>query len=322
MISLFISRLSRAQDAEYDSLLSVYMRLDSIWLSEIENDSLSIFAIIDSMAAYKVRSQFTLRSSYNSQVYNSGRTYDIDQYGWSNGISYYHKSGIYLDLSGQYYSGIDPKYNATSLSIGYSDFITPKFGYGFNLSHAFYHELEESTVINNTLNNNIGISSYYSTKHLTLGLDYTYSFGSEGTTAHRVVPSLMITPSFSAKGFFKRFKFNPLVFATFGSETLYTEQYNNLVARNIIRKIGKERFLRNFQDEDKRLLNLIYDTETSNYFGPLNIEISLPLRYNHKNFSTTLSYNINLPIAIPEESLDDTINGYLGLSLYYRFSGK
>ena len=314
------SRISYAQDSEYDSLLAVYLKLDSIWLAEIESDSLNIFSLLDSLTSTPQQSQLVIRSSYNSQVYNAGRDYGIDQYTIGSGLSYYHKSGLYADISGQYYSEISPHYNATNVTIGYSNFLSSKLAYNLSLGHTFYHELDENTSFNNTLNNNLGLGAFYYSKHLTFGLDYTYSFGSEGISAHRLVPSLIIAPKMNTRGVLSKFKFNPIIYATIGSETIYTEQYNNLVIRNIINKFGREAFFRALRNENEDLLNLILETSESDYFGPLNLQFTFPLKYTHKNFSAILSYNLNLPNALPDETLEERVNGYFGLSVYYLFN--
>ncbi len=308
-----------AQDSEYDSLLEVYLKLDSVWLAEIERDSLNIFSLLDSLVAIQQPSQLVVRTNYNSQVFNAGRSYGIDQYAFNSGISYYHRSGVYADISGQYYSGISPHYNATSVTLGYSNFFSNKWGYNLSASHSFYHELEESTSLNNTLKNSLGMSTFYYTKYITLGLDYIYSFGSENTDAHRLVPSLTIKPKLKAKGLLKRFKINPMLYMTFGTQTLYTEQYNNLVVRNIIQEIGLRAFLIAYRNNNPTLLDLIYEVDESSQFGPLNLQVTIPVQYTYKKFTASISYNINMPITLPSEILEEDKSSYVGVSVYYVF---
>ncbi len=322
LILFFSSRFSHAQDSEYDSLLEVYLKLDSVWLAEIERDSLSIFSLIDSIVSNQPKSQIALRTSYNSKVFNIGRDYGIDQYSITNGVSYYHKSGLYADLSGYYYSGISPHYNATAITLGYSSFISPKWGYNLNVSRTFFDQLDESASFNNTLNYNLGVSTFYYSKYLTVGLDYIYSFGSEEVNAHRIVPSLTFTPHLKTKGFLKRIKFNPILYATYGTETLYSEQYNNIIVRNLIKKIGHRNFMRAYRRGNDELFNLIYDIKVSDYFGLLNVQMTFPIQYHHKKFTGTLSYNVNVPVTIPGEELDSQVNGYFGISLYYLFNHR
>ena len=99
---------------------------DSLVLSQVEDvlsfeDSLSIFSLIDSLlqnAEIEV-SQFGVRLAYNSNVLSAGRTLGIENFGLSPGLSYYHKSGFYGDLSGFWSKDFDPKYYLTIASVGY-----------------------------------------------------------------------------------------------------------------------------------------------------------------------------------------------------------
>src|SRR5689334_14305498 len=66
------------------------------------SDSLDIFNLIDSLLTMEENaphSQLAVRLAYNSNVFYAGRTLGIDQFGLSPGISYYHKSGLYADVS-------------------------------------------------------------------------------------------------------------------------------------------------------------------------------------------------------------------------------
>ena len=98
---------------------------DSVVLSQVEDilsfeDSLSIFTLIDSLLqnAEVESSQFGIRLAYNSNVLSAGRTLGIENFGLSSGLSYYHKSGFYGDLSGFWSKDFDPKYYLTIASVG------------------------------------------------------------------------------------------------------------------------------------------------------------------------------------------------------------
>ncbi|MEQ8425859.1 MAG: hypothetical protein RIA63_14170, partial [Cyclobacteriaceae bacterium] len=106
--------------SQSDSLLT------NIELSELDSilsleDSLSIFNLIDSLIQLETssKSQIAVRVGYNSNAASSGRTLGISQFGLSPGVSYYHKSGAYLDASGYWSTEYDPSYYLTILSAGY-----------------------------------------------------------------------------------------------------------------------------------------------------------------------------------------------------------
>src|SRR5690349_679100 len=103
----------QAQDA--DSLLQT-LPGDSVLTF---SDSLNIFNLIDSLISLEgniIHSQLAVRLAYNSNVLYTGRTLGIDQFGLSPGVSYYHKSGLYADVSCFWSKDFDPKYYLTILS--------------------------------------------------------------------------------------------------------------------------------------------------------------------------------------------------------------
>ena len=55
-------------------------------------------------------SQLAVRLSYNSNVLSAGRTLGIENFGLAPGLSYYHKSGLYADVSGYWSKDFDPSY--------------------------------------------------------------------------------------------------------------------------------------------------------------------------------------------------------------------
>src|SRR5688572_31714787 len=89
------------------SFVVLYAQDDTSLLSDVETDltfedSLSIFSLIDSLLQQGdlEASQLAVRLSYNSNVLSTGRTLGINNFGLAPGVSYYHKSGLYADLSG------------------------------------------------------------------------------------------------------------------------------------------------------------------------------------------------------------------------------
>src|SRR5688572_14430118 len=116
------------------STLSMAQDADSVLLSQVETDltfedSLSIFQLIDSllMQGDLDASQLAVRLSYNSNVMSTGRTLGIENFGLSPGISYYHKSGLYADVSGFWSKDFEPSYYLTVASLGYMRDFTKHF---------------------------------------------------------------------------------------------------------------------------------------------------------------------------------------------------
>lgn len=300
-----------------------------MWLSEIKNDSLSFFSLLDSLLLFEPQSQLAIRANYNSKIFSSGRDYGISQYGIIGGVSYYHKSGAYADISGQYYSGIEPNFNATNITLGYSSFANLKWSYVVNYSHTFYKQLEDELSIENALNNTIGVSTCYSLKYLMIGVDYQYYFGTENIDGHRITPNLLISPKVKTKGFLNHFKVNPSIYFAFGTETLYQSQYaylrpgeiedDQLTLLRIRYRRAEDPRVKDYlrQQIHQRIAELTYTETSTNVFGLLNMLVTLPLQYSTKNFTASINYNINMPFALPGEELDEKTSGYFSLSMLY-----
>ncbi|HPW63921.1 MAG TPA: hypothetical protein PLJ13_16615, partial [Cyclobacteriaceae bacterium] len=105
LIGIFLSSvcLTSARGQQTDSALlysdPYIAELDSL----LEKDSLQIFSLIDSLINLPVpafRSQLVARLGYNSNVVSASRTLGFNQFGLAPGIAYYHKSGLYTDVTG------------------------------------------------------------------------------------------------------------------------------------------------------------------------------------------------------------------------------
>ena len=154
---------------------------------EAEMDSLSIFNLIESVLSMESdpKSELNVHFGFTSSVTTAGRDYDINQQGISPGLSYYHKSGIYADVSGYWNSDIEPNYNPTVFSLGYLNALNEKWSYSFDYERWFFNPKDSSE---NPLTNSLGTSLNYDFKIATLGVDYSFLFGNE--TAHRIIGNL------------------------------------------------------------------------------------------------------------------------------------
>src|SRR5688572_14102284 len=126
---------------------------DSLLLSQTETelsfgDSLSIFYMIDSLLQQGDlnTSQLALRVSYNSNVLSTGRTLGIENFGLSPGVSYYHKSGLFADVSGYWSRNFDPSYYLTVASLGYMRDLSRHFSIMAGYDHYFYSTGEDQYI--------------------------------------------------------------------------------------------------------------------------------------------------------------------------------
>jgi hypothetical protein len=345
---LLLSHILYAQETNYDALLNSYLASDSILLDELElqlaSDSLDIFDLMDSLLLSDYSfSQLSVRTGYTSDITYAGRNFGFNQYGLNAGIAYYHKSGLFADVSGYWNSSLNPGYNPTITSLGYMGTLSHKWTYTLSYDHYFYNtQGQEDSLIYYPLTNSVNLSTFFDLGQFTLAGDYSFLFGEE--SAHRLRFNLMYTISKNNWGFIDRFVFMPSASILMGNATIY--QINpiypewNLATRYDIRQIMfKEygeyfiRYLwRNNREEYLKLEKTTYENykdELTGYeyipenkYGIMNYSLSAPFYFYINQFTLALSYIYNIPVALPGEELQLENNSYVGVSLIYNIPFK
>lgn len=301
----------------YDSLLSDYLYFDSLLLNELMADSATFFQMLDNLVEGNyIKSAFSTRVGYSGQVTNAGRTIGIDQYGLNAGLSFYHKSGIFADVSGYWNSDQVPNYNTTITDIGYMGNFTPNWSYWASYNHYFFSESEDDT-ITYPFTDAINASTNYYIKKLSFGIDYSYTFGDE--TAHRI--RLNASYNFSKNNWwiFDRVSLTPNVSLLMGNSNVISWQISSARIKEYIRKNGlmKYRYLKNNYPEE--LEAAISFPIESNAFGIMNYSLFVPVTFTIKQFSLMVNYTLNLPVALPGEELDTSFNNYVSTTLMFTF---
>lgn len=342
-LGLFTSTIAYAQEENYDSLLNYYLKSDSILLDQLEYelaaDSMDILDLMDSLLYTDFRiSQMAIRVGYTSNITYAGRNFGIDQHGFGFGASYYHKTGLFADVSGYWNSDIMPNYNPTIITAGYLGKITRKWTYTLSYDHFFYQVPEEEQEITYyPITNSLNASTYYELGKFTLAADYSYLFGEE--SAHRARGNLMYTFSKSKWGFIDRFVFMPTASALFGNAFIYqvTPIYPSFnrdtridIRHIMINQWGEDRVRYMWRHNRDTYLNIekeIYDQYKSdfveylitseNVFGLMNYSLSAPFFFYINNFTFSLSYHYNIPVALPGEELNLEPNSFVGTALIY-----
>ncbi len=290
----------QAQDA--DSLLQ--LPSDSI-LSY--SDSLSIFYLIDSLLTLEAStpsSQLAVRLAYNSNVLYAGQTLGIDQFGLSSGISFYHKSGLYADLSAFWSNDFEPKYYLNVLSVGYMHTFSSKFS--FNVGYDKYFTINNDFL---QYKNTLSLTPYLDLKPILLSLNYSFYFG-EGNV-HRLMPSFNL--NLQKKNFLKidKVTFTPSAYVLFGNE--HWAEFEIVYPTTALERIQNYLLY--------KTLYKIVVTE-KNPFGLMNYAFSFPLNITHKSWNFLISYTYNFPKALPGDPLLLAESGFVAAGLTYYINLK
>lgn len=298
-----IKDVSGQDSAELDRII------DSLF-SELEEDS--FFTLIDSLVntpPIEDRSEVMLKFSYLSKISTMGRDMGIDQYGLSPGITYFHRSGLFSDVTGYWNSGDSMDMNYTMVTVGYMKDFGKVLGMILTYDHSFYQGEGYD------LKNSIGISSYLSFNLMDLGLDYILLFGN--TTAHRI--NLSLSGYFRKKEvlLFDKITFTPKVSAMLGTSNVVNDHYTMDQIRRYLPSSDRVRGGRNQLTNDQ--ISNYYNVDEGKEFGIMNYNFSLPIKLYIKKFGIGFSYNFNIPVPLPGEDVVFPSYSYYSLSTTYRF---
>lgn len=249
----------------------------------------------------EMSSQFVARLSYNSNVLYTGRTLGIEQFGLTPGISYYHKSGFYGDVSGYWSNDFEPSYYLTTISAGYMTSFAKWMSIMGSYDHFFYN-LDDAYL---PYTDALSVTPYFEFGPVVFTPSYSFYFG-EGT-AHRIMSGIGF--NLEKQNFLgvKRISFMPTFYALFGNEVV-TEIKFPENARELIRRIR---------------LNLPwYEIVEKNVFGVMNYSFSIPLAVYTEKWGFFLSYNYSIPKTLEGETIELENTGFVAGSISYYINTK
>ena len=325
---------------------------------EFQMDSMGIFNLFDSvlnLPKVQPTSDLNVRFGYSGNVLTAGRNFGLDQHGISPGISFYHKSGFFADLSGYWNSEFSPSYALTLITAGYLKPLSKNFSLSINYENWFFNLSEEYESAEG-INKSFGGSLSFLYNHWFATLDYSYLFG-EGSS-HRVITALVRQVKIPAFWKFDKISISPSFSTVFGNEDIVIQFEGNLreelrTNEYLRQEFGSAEFradlnsllsdvefliVRNIQNNQQlniaqkrnRILEVYSNSEqiqeylswslssTDNSAGIMNYNFSVPISFSFDNFMTTLSYNYNIPIKLPGEVITYDPTGYFGASISYK----
>lgn len=268
-------------------------------------DSLSIFNLIDSLLSLdnSLTSQLAVRLAYNSNVLSAGRTLGIENFGLSTGISYYHSSGLYADVTGYWSKDFDPSYYLTVASFGYMHDFSKRFSIMASYDRFFYSVAGDDDIYI-PYKNTLSVTPILEFKPVSLSANYSYYFGDQ--TAHRLMPGLSFLLEKRKFAGMDRISLNPSFFALFGDETISRIEFERP-------KTWQEAF-QNYAKYGTRFKVVQINTQV---FGVMNYMISIPLIASVKNWSFSFTYSYNIPKALEGEIIDESESTFLSASITY-----
>jgi hypothetical protein len=297
-MTFVISANGQEKDTVKTSLTPTFA--DSISVDKLDSifsysDSLSIFTMIDSLLKKQneIGSSFVIRTGFNSNIISAGRTIGVNQYGATAGLSYYHKSGFFADLSSNWSEEYNPSLYLTIAAVGYLKTISKHYSVLASYDRLIYNNTDIN--VETPLTNMVGLSNFVDFKPITIRLDYSYYFGEKD--AHRLTPGIVLSlRKYKFLGL-DRIAFTPSYQALFGSASVTSIQ---LAQRSSVKSLRRQQLIQQFDQ---------------NTFGLMNHAVSFPLRITKKNWSLTIAYTYNWPVALDGEISTLPQNSFTSLSV-------
>ena len=221
--------------------------------------------------------------SFDESVFFAGRDFDINQFGFTPSISYMRGQNFFVSLGSAYFSELDPKWDFVSISSGYSLFLDQNEKLSLTGIYSRIFFADNTAELNP---NRLSASLALYKNSLRLRGSAGYLFG--GSTAFYNTLSCSYEIS---------------IFENDRREMSFNPQLSFLMSEQTISEQIVSGFF-NTQIMEREVFDLI------------NTQISLPIQLDSGNWDFQLSYNINLPKALANESnLNPT--GYFSFSIGY-----
>ena len=221
--------------------------------------------------------------SFDESVFFAGRDFDINQFGFTPSISYMRGQNFFVSLGSAYFSELDPKWDFVSISSGYSLFLDQNEKLSLTGIYSRIFFADNTAELNP---NRLSASLALYKNSLRLRGSAGYLFG--GSTAFYNTLSCSYEIS---------------IFENDRREMSFNPQLSFLMSEQTISEQIASGFF-NTQIMEREVFDLI------------NTQTSLPIQLDSGNWDFQLSYNINLPKALANESnLNPT--GYFSFSIGY-----
>ncbi len=289
-ILLFNQALFSQENTELDE------EIDEIIENLISLDDDTLIDIINELNKYQI---IYTSVNFNAQTYFLGRDLGIDQYTISSQVMYENSNGVFLGVSGNFYSEFDPKWDITTLTAGYGKNFGAKDNIRLELGYSRYIFSDSGS---NDFKNSIDAGAYISTTNGVLGsaISSSYLFGKKtGFQSTLSVYGNIKLFNLNSKNNSK-VNFEPDLSFQFASENIDTSRFDNLGI-------------------DIPFINRIVDSFET--FSLRNIQLQLPLVFELNDFQIEAGYNINFPSALDfEDSISNT--SFFNFGLSYIFSLK
>ena len=267
-------------------LFSQYDRIDSLLIDVFGNEK-----IIGSLYGRTGSGSYLYTGLVcDSKTFDAGRELGDDMYTVNGSIFWLNSGGFYAGASGSWYSDLEPGYNSTIVTAGIRKPLNRKKNLNFRIAYSrFFFNVSDTTEI--IFKNNVGTGLSLSNSWIGGRISFNALFGKEfGMNLSSDIFANITLARFGSSG---KLFLAPEISLFLGSESTEYESGGSII------------------DDGST------DIYTSDKYGLLNTQVTLPLCIYAGNFDIELGYSINIPttqekdITYPTTSFFSFTIGYL-----------
>ena len=267
-------------------------RLDSLIEDVVfGDDELSyLFGLKDNM-------QFLyMRTSYDSRTFYAGREIGENLYNMTGQLYYLNSNGLFAGLAGAWYDQIDPAYQITVLSLGYSKGLKKAKFFRYRASFDYYLYHNNDPDFDPTYTSGLNLGTTFKSKSVGTRLNASFLLGDN--IGKHLSADLYAHLTLLKFGHYNKLRLEPEISFYFGTESVALNGYDNLT--NLI---------------EGDLSNSAYTDE----FGLMNTQLEIPLSLTYKGFDIDISWTHNFPRSLDPNLLYPE-NSFISFSVGYIFN--
>ncbi|MCU0391962.1 MAG: hypothetical protein MUE81_12655 [Thermoflexibacter sp.] len=286
------------------SLVDIYAQDLTQQASQKETDSL----VAETTQANA--SELSLRINYLNRALSYGRDFGLNQSALTATATYYHKTGLFGSVAGFWYSGTDPNYSLTLLSLGYNGELTEDWTYSLSYDRFFFNPNTSGLIQN-------GLNAYtnYDFGYWNVSANYGYAFGEENL--HNLSLNIAGYAKIKDVGFIDKITFMPNISALLGTESVPLGRFTQTQFERAYQRPWVQRRLQN-RNPNRPIPQPIVQTQEQQVFGLMAWNFAIPVRFAVNNFRLGITWNYIIPVQLPNEDYNNlSPSSFWNISLGY-----
>ncbi len=236
-------------------------------------------------------------TNFDNKTFYAGREIGDQVHNMSAQVFYLNSNGLFMGVSGSWYSQLEPSYKNTVLSAGYGKTFNKVKSLSARVSYSRYLYYKPDPEYDYAYNNNLGTGLTFRKKWFGARMNFNFLFGQD--VGMNMSANLFSKIKLIKLNKFDNIQIEPEILFFVASEATETDNTSYISGRSSDSSLGT----------------------ISNTYGILNTQFYLPLSISFGNFDLELGYSVNIP-STREQNISYPVSSFFSVSLGYMISLK